>query len=56
MVTLKAVPFLASLSTAAAFSYQWLRQLSIVRGLAMYCATTLLTWVTAAAIAVFILG
>ena len=56
MVTLKAVPFLASLSTAAAFSYQWLMQLSIVRRLAVYFATTLLAWVTAAAIAVFILG
>jgi hypothetical protein len=56
MVTLKAVPFLASLSSAAAFCYQWLRQLSIVRRLAMYCGTTLLVWVTAAAIAVFILG
>ena len=56
MVTLKAVPFLASLSTAAAFSYQWLAQLSIVRRLAVYGGTTLLAWVVAAAIAAFLLG
>ena len=57
MVTLKAVPFLASLSTAAGLSYyQWLEQISVARRLAVYFATTLLAWVTAAAIAVFILG
>jgi hypothetical protein len=56
MVTLKAVPFLASLSTAAALSYPWLMRHSIARRLAVYCGTVLLAWVAAAAIAVLILG
>jgi hypothetical protein len=56
MVTLKAVPFLASLSTAAALSYPWLMRHSIAQRLAVYCGTALLAWVAAAAIAVLILG
>jgi hypothetical protein len=56
MVTLKAVPLLASLSAAAALSYEWLRRRSLALRLAIYCATILLAWTTAAAIAVFVLG
>lgn len=56
LVTLKAVPFLVGLSAAAALSYEWLGALSIVRRLAVYSATTLLVWVSGAAIATFILG
>ena len=56
LVTLKAVPFLVGLSAAAAATYDLLARLSVARRIAIYLATTLLTWVTSAAIAVFILG
>jgi hypothetical protein len=56
LVTLKAVPLLAGLSAAAALSYEWLKRRSVALRLALYCATILLAWITAAAIAVFVLG
>ena len=55
-LTLKAVPFLVGLSAAAALSYQWLTGLSVPRRVAVYAATTLLAWLTGAAIAAVILG
>lgn len=55
-VTLKAVPLLAGLSAAAAVSYDLLARLSIARRVAVYLATTSITWLTGAAIAAFVLG
>ena len=56
LVTLKAVPFLAGLSVAAALSYEWLVRLPLTRRIALYFATTLLAWLVGAAFAVLILG
>ncbi len=55
-LTLKAVPFLVGFSAAAALSYQWLTGLSAPRRVAAYSATTVLAWLTGAAIAAVILG
>ena len=55
-LTLKAVPLLVGFSAAAAFSYQWLTGLSVPRRVAVYSATTVLAWLTGAAIAAVILG
>jgi hypothetical protein len=56
LLTLKAVPALVGLSTAAAFSYQWVMGLSISHRVVVYCATVILAWVTGAAIAAVMLG
>jgi hypothetical protein len=56
LVTLKAVPFLVSLSAAAALSYERLLRFSAVRRVAIYCATTMIIWLAGAAAAVLILG
>jgi hypothetical protein len=56
LVTLKAVPFLVSLSAAAAVSYEWLVGFTIARRAAIYLATVVLVWIAGAACAVFILG
>jgi hypothetical protein len=56
LTTLKAVPLLAGFSAATAVSYEWLTSLPIARRIAIYLATTLLVWITAAAIAAFLLG
>lgn len=56
LVTLKAVPLLVGLSAAAALSYQWLTGLSAPPRVAVYVATTVLAWLTGAAIAAVILG
>ena len=56
LITLKAVPFLAGFSAAAAFAYPRLAALSLGRRLAVYVATTVVAWLVAAVIAVFILG
>jgi hypothetical protein len=55
-LTLKAVPYLAGFSAAAACSYQRLTGLPASRRVAVYTATTMLTWLTGAAIAAVILG
>ena len=55
-ITLKAVPLLVGFSAAAALSYQWLTGLSVPRRVAVYSATTVVAWLTGAAIAAVILG
>jgi hypothetical protein len=55
-LTLKAVPLLVGFSAAAALSYQWLPPLSIPRRVAVYAGTTVLAWLTGAAIAAGLLG
>jgi hypothetical protein len=56
LLTLKAVPFLAGASTAAALSYEWVLGFSLPRRFAVYGATVIVAWVTGAAIAAVILG
>jgi hypothetical protein len=55
-LTLKALPFLVGLSAASALTYQWLTGLSVSHRVAVYTATTVLAWLTGAAIAAAILG
>src|SRR5262249_56553960 len=52
LITLKAVPFLAGLSAAAALSYEWLAAFSIARRVAIYSATTSVILAPGAAVAV----
>ena len=55
-LTLKAVPLLVGLSAAATLSYDRLARLSLRGRAAAYAATTLLVWLTGAAVAAFLLG
>jgi hypothetical protein len=56
LVTLKAVPLLLGLSSAAAFSYPWVLGLSLSRRVAVYAATVSGAWVAGAAVAAALLG
>ena len=56
LLTLKAVPVLAGLSTAAAFSYEKIIRLSLLLRVAVYASTIVLIWALGAAIAAVMLG